>query len=428
VQLQLFLRGKPFLQKYMRRLPKTHKKLPMRKKDEPDFYKLDKSSPLPALEDAPIPGAAATSMAMRQQLQQMPSQGMPQMTISNNPQSPLNIVTPPHLSPSMMNGNGLNSGGMNYQDNISGNGTFLDSGTGLGCNDFLGSGMSRNDLMGSGMNRNDMMGTGMSRSDLLGSGMSRSDLLGSGMSRNDLLGTGSGLSMGQSGGFGFGNLNSDLMNQGRMNSGLSGNAGPLPPRFNGYVPPGDSYDLQDEYDLQPSISLGLGLSGSMGLSNQSMNGGGLNGFGNSNGINSNGNDNRYGDLAVQRNFGGLNSELSNNIRRQQQMRRSDLMGMNSATLEGFNRGNVMGGLGGQADLFSSTFSQTHMGNSHQLQSNNGRSHQLQQFQLDASLRASPPLSSQLMNNNLSLSQEVYGRGMGNAGNDDFGLRRSLSRV
>ena len=36
----------------MRRLPKTHKKLPMKKQDEPDFYKLDKTSPLPELEES----------------------------------------------------------------------------------------------------------------------------------------------------------------------------------------------------------------------------------------------------------------------------------------------------------------------------------------------------------------------------------------
>jgi len=47
----------------MRRLPKTHKKLPMSKKDEPDFYALDKAKPLPALEDAPIPGLASTQGA-----------------------------------------------------------------------------------------------------------------------------------------------------------------------------------------------------------------------------------------------------------------------------------------------------------------------------------------------------------------------------
>ena len=66
---QLFLRGKPHLQKYMRRLPKTHKKLPMRKQDEPDFYLLDKTNPLPALEDAPIPGGLAASSAIRGQRQ-----------------------------------------------------------------------------------------------------------------------------------------------------------------------------------------------------------------------------------------------------------------------------------------------------------------------------------------------------------------------
>jgi hypothetical protein len=31
----------------MRRLPKTHKKLPMKKQDEPDFYAMDKDNPLP---------------------------------------------------------------------------------------------------------------------------------------------------------------------------------------------------------------------------------------------------------------------------------------------------------------------------------------------------------------------------------------------
>ena len=30
----------------MRRLPKTHKKLPMKKEDEPDFYKMDKECSL----------------------------------------------------------------------------------------------------------------------------------------------------------------------------------------------------------------------------------------------------------------------------------------------------------------------------------------------------------------------------------------------
>lgn len=59
---QLFLRGKPHLQKHMRRLPKTHKKLVMKKQDEPDFYKMDKESPLP-----PLPEAPPNVLAMRRQ-------------------------------------------------------------------------------------------------------------------------------------------------------------------------------------------------------------------------------------------------------------------------------------------------------------------------------------------------------------------------
>eukprot|EP00980_Cylindrotheca_fusiformis_P012409 scaffold3046_cov105-Cylindrotheca_fusiformis.AAC.8 len=55
---ELFLRGKPHLQKFMRRLPKTHKKLPMKKEDEPDFYDSDKISPLPSLEESPLPSTS----------------------------------------------------------------------------------------------------------------------------------------------------------------------------------------------------------------------------------------------------------------------------------------------------------------------------------------------------------------------------------
>ena len=70
----------PHLQKYMRRLPKTHKKLPMSKKDEPDFYALDKSNPLPALEDAPIPGLSPSVMMQPQNHQQAPQSNMPGST------------------------------------------------------------------------------------------------------------------------------------------------------------------------------------------------------------------------------------------------------------------------------------------------------------------------------------------------------------
>lgn len=51
---ELFLRGKPHLQKYMRRLPRTHKKLAMSKSEEPDFFELEQTSPLPTLEQARV--------------------------------------------------------------------------------------------------------------------------------------------------------------------------------------------------------------------------------------------------------------------------------------------------------------------------------------------------------------------------------------
>lgn len=83
----------------MRRLPKTHKKLPMKKGDEPDFYQMDKTNPLPALDEAPIPGAAATSQALRRQQ----AGGMP-----GAPGQP--IVTPPRGG--LSGGMGGMAGGM----------------------------------------------------------------------------------------------------------------------------------------------------------------------------------------------------------------------------------------------------------------------------------------------------------------------------
>jgi hypothetical protein len=51
----------------MRRLPKTHKKLPMKKEDEPDFYKMDKECALPPLEEIQLSGPKMRSAAGVQQ-------------------------------------------------------------------------------------------------------------------------------------------------------------------------------------------------------------------------------------------------------------------------------------------------------------------------------------------------------------------------
>lgn len=66
---ELFLRGLPHLQKHMRRLPKTHRKLPMKKQDEPDFYTMAKTTPLPELENDP-------GLALPLQQAQVQQQGM----------------------------------------------------------------------------------------------------------------------------------------------------------------------------------------------------------------------------------------------------------------------------------------------------------------------------------------------------------------
>jgi len=59
---EFFLRGKPNLLKYMRRLPKTQKKLPMKQEEEPDFYAMDKQNPLPFCNEATFPLGTNKSM------------------------------------------------------------------------------------------------------------------------------------------------------------------------------------------------------------------------------------------------------------------------------------------------------------------------------------------------------------------------------
>jgi hypothetical protein len=89
----------------MRRLPKTHKKQPMKKGNEPDFYVLDKVKPLPALEDAPVPAVAATNMTMQAQAHtqmHQPRQASSYHTQSQSGPQHINIVTPPHPSTDLM--------------------------------------------------------------------------------------------------------------------------------------------------------------------------------------------------------------------------------------------------------------------------------------------------------------------------------------
>ena len=72
---ELFLRGKPHIQKYMRRLPRSHKKLNMAKSEEPDFFELAKASPLPSLEEAKSTVELRKVERLRDQIQQEPVYG-----------------------------------------------------------------------------------------------------------------------------------------------------------------------------------------------------------------------------------------------------------------------------------------------------------------------------------------------------------------
>jgi hypothetical protein len=74
---ELFLRGKPHIQKYMRRLPRSHKKLTMAKSEEPDFFELAKASPLPSLEEAKSAVELRKVERLRDQLQQEVVYGCP---------------------------------------------------------------------------------------------------------------------------------------------------------------------------------------------------------------------------------------------------------------------------------------------------------------------------------------------------------------
>jgi hypothetical protein len=172
----------------------------MKKKDEPDFYKLDKTNRLPALQDAPVPGAAAASVVLRQQQQQQQQQQSQQTPSSHVPvvkqhQSPVTtVVTPPSLSPSIMNMTGMSHGDMMRSHNN------------MGYN------------MDPVMCHNDGMMGNMGVMGLAGMGQNR--------------------------------LNSDL--------------GPMSSRFSGFNATADAFDLQDEYDFQFGLNGGRFMGNGLG--------------------------------------------------------------------------------------------------------------------------------------------------------------------
>jgi hypothetical protein len=244
--LQLFLRGKPHLQNYMRRLPKTHKKLPMKKKDEPDFYKLDQTHPLPAIHEAPIPGAAATVQAMRAGAQQPVSPHSESMHTHLSPmtqQQGNGMVITPHVSPNHSGAN-IIGGPNNYQMASPTAGNMNSMGSTINAMGPGNMGMGNANAMAPG-------NMGMGNMTTMASGN---------MGGMGVMGTnGMGMGMGPSGmqAMGPGNMNMHRGPQGV--GGHSFNA-----RYGNY---GDSDSFQDEFDNmqhQQMMVRGGNVGGSMG--------------------------------------------------------------------------------------------------------------------------------------------------------------------
>jgi hypothetical protein len=263
----------------MRRLPKTHKKLPMKKKNEPDFYKLDQLNPLPQIHDAPIPGAAATVQAMRAgppppgssaDGDVMPLSAGEPMTQSHM-DNPLGIVTP-NMSPN--HGGASIIGSDNYAPHNHNTGSGM-SGMRSSMNSYgnmnsMGSGMGM-----SSMNSMSHDNVGMASVNGMGGMSGMSGLSGmSGMSGMSSMSSMSGMSGGM-GNFGMGSssmgmnhnyLGSMGTSNMNMHGGQSGVAGSLNSRYNSY---NDNMvdSFIDDYDCMPSQAM-MGLGGSQSRSQQ----------------------------------------------------------------------------------------------------------------------------------------------------------------
>lgn len=147
----------------------------MKKKDEPNFYKLDQTNPLPAIHEAPIPGAAATNQAMRTGA---PRPESPSQNVHNGSMHPHlgsmtqqhvnSMIVTPHVSPNQM-GPSVIGGPNKYQ---------LASPCGGNMNSIVSpmNGMSNMNMMGPGnigighMNEMGSGGMGMGSMNAIGHG------------------------------------------------------------------------------------------------------------------------------------------------------------------------------------------------------------------------------------------------------------------
>ena len=80
---ELFLRGRPNLNRLMRRLPKSHKKSPLDKKNEPDFYSMPRMDALVPNNNETSPAALAAAAAIPASVTMSAGSGMNMKNLNN---------------------------------------------------------------------------------------------------------------------------------------------------------------------------------------------------------------------------------------------------------------------------------------------------------------------------------------------------------
>lgn len=244
----------------------------MKKKDEPNFYKLDQSNPLPAIHDAPIPGAAATVQAMRTGA----SQSVSQHNALHSNLSPMtnqhgnNIVVTPQASPNHAGAEIIGESSSYHMANINVghmNGTVSNR-NGIGSMNGMGSGnMSMGNMSAMGHGYMNAMGHG--NMNALGHGnMNAMGHVNMGMTGLHAAAPGNMGGLGVMGSNSTGMGMSIAMGPGHVNlHGSQSNGVPLNnPRYGGY---GDSVGdrFQDDFDTIQHHSM-IGRSGGASMGGQ----------------------------------------------------------------------------------------------------------------------------------------------------------------
>jgi len=226
----------------------------MKKKDEPDFYKLDQANPLPEVHEAPIPGAAATVQAMRASGN---TTTPPSAVLSPMSHQGGSTAVTPDLSPH--HANNFIGGHYNSNSMMGGHGNSSSSNNNMNYMGSPGNNMNGMNFMNSSMNGSGMMPNGGFNPQGMG-------MMG-GVSNNNNNNMGN-----MMGGMSNSNMGGGMPMTGRSGGVMNGNASMSNSRFNAY---NDMGGHQDEFDTMPFM---VGQHQSFPMNQMNGNNGG--GFGN----------------------------------------------------------------------------------------------------------------------------------------------------